>query len=94
MTEALTDFIKYVIPSILTLVGVIVTVRKSHADTKKKIEEQSDLTIYRINQLEKKQDKYNNLQGRMYEAEQGIKINAEKINAANKRIENLENHSA
>lgn len=90
MNEALTDFIKYVIPSILTLVGVIVTVRKSHADTKKKIEEQSDLTIYRIDQLEKKQDKYNNLQGRMYEAEKEIKINSEKISVANHRIDDLE----
>jgi len=90
MNDALLDIIKYVIPSILTLFGVIITVRKSHADTKAKIEEQSNLTIYRIDQLEKKQEKYNNLQGRMYEAEREIRLNAEKINVANHRIDDLE----
>ena len=73
---------------------MIVTVRKSHADTKAKIEEQSAVTLYRINELEKKQDKYNNLQGRMYEAEKNIRINAEKISVANHRLDDLEDKSA
>ena len=52
-STAIHEILKYVIPSLITLIGVIVTVRKSHADTKAKIEEQSAVTLYRIKELEK-----------------------------------------
>lgn len=89
VNDSFIDLMKYVIPSILTLIGVIITVRKSHADTKAKIEEQSKLTLYRIDQLEKKQDRYNNLQERMIMAEHNIKRNAENIDDTNHRIDEL-----
>ena len=54
----------------------------------------SKLTNYRIEQLEKKVDKHNNLIERMYKAEDSINILDEKIKAVNHRIEDLEEGKA
>ena len=54
----------------------------------------SKLTNYRIEQLEKKVDKHNNLIERMYKAEDSINILDEKIKAVNHRIEDLEEAKA
>ena len=48
------------------------------------------LSNYRIEQLEKKVDKHNNLIERMFKAEENINILDEKIKVANHRIEDLE----
>lgn len=48
-------------------------------------------TLYRIDQLEKKQDKHNTLIERMYEAEKNIDVLDEQIKVANHRISDLEN---
>lgn len=50
----------------------------------------SKLTNYRLEQLEKKVDKHNNLIERMFKAEENISILDEKIKAANHRIDDLE----
>lgn len=50
----------------------------------------SKLTIYRIEQLEKKVDKHNNLIERTYRLEQTCTLHDEKIKAANHRIDDLE----
>ena len=49
-----------------------------------------DILLYRIGELEKKQDKYNNLQERTHNLETQVKINANDIKVANHRIEDLE----
>ena len=64
MTEAI---VVALITGILTLVG---TVASNHATHSK--------TIYRIDQLEKKVEKHNNLVERMYMAEGSIKVLEEK----------------
>lgn len=56
------------ISEVITLVGVIVTCYFSHSKT-----------IYRIDQLEKKQEKYNNLIARTYECEKQIGILQQEI---------------
>lgn len=48
------------------------------------------LTQYRIEQLEKKVDKHNNLVERTYKLEENEKVLEEKIKVANHRIEDLE----
>ena len=48
------------------------------------------LIAYRIEQLEKKQDKHNNLIERMYHAEEQLSVHDEKIKVANHRIDDLE----
>ena len=47
-------------------------------------------TIYRIEQLEKKQDIHNGIISRMYAAEKDIELLEEKQKVANKRIGDLE----
>ena len=48
------------------------------------------LISYRIEQLEKKVDKHNNLIERMFKAEESINILDEKIKVANHRLSDLE----
>ena len=50
----------------------------------------SKLSNYRIEQLEKKVDKHNNLIERMYHVEQAVTVLDEKIKVANHRIDDLE----
>lgn len=58
-----TTLIITIASELVTLAGVIVTCYFSHSKT-----------IYRIEQLEKKQDKHNNLIERTYKCEQKISI--------------------
>lgn len=62
-----------------TLAGVYFSNRKSAA-----------LIAYRLEQLEKKQDKYNNLQERTFQLEETAALHEERIKVANHRIEDLE----
>lgn len=48
------------------------------------------MTAYRIEQLEKKVDKHNQVVERMYEAEKNITVISEEIKNVNHRIEELE----
>lgn len=48
------------------------------------------LTNYRIEQLEEKVNKHNNLIDRVYRLEEAAKLGEEKIKVANHRIEDLE----
>lgn len=56
------------VSELVTLAGVIVTCWLSHSKT-----------LYRIEQLEKKQDKHNCLIERMYECEKNIAVLQEEI---------------
>ena len=51
-------------------------------------------TLYRIEQLEKKQDKHNSLIERMYSVEEQCKVYDEKFRVVNHRIDDLENKTA
>lgn len=55
--------------SVLTLLGVIVANNKTSKKQGEKVNEYKNLTIYRIDQLEKKQDRYNNIQERLAKQE-------------------------
>lgn len=50
----------------------------------------SKLTAYRIEQLEKKQDKHNAVIERTYRLEEAVALQEEKIRVANHRIDDLE----
>lgn len=50
----------------------------------------SRLTAYRLEQLEKKVDKHNNLIERMFKVEEKTELLAEKMSVANHRIKDLE----
>ena len=68
-----------IITSVMSLCGVIITVYFGNSKT-----------LYRIEQLEKKQDKHNSLIERMYRVEDRLNVDEEKIRVANHRIKDLE----
>lgn len=68
-----------IITSLMSLFGVIITVYFGNSKT-----------LYRIEQLEKKQDKHNSLIERMYKVEDRLNVDEEKIRVANHRIKDLE----
>lgn len=51
-------------------------------------------TLYRIEQLEKKQDKHNEMIERMYAVEDRCNITDEKFKVVNHRLDDLENKTA
>jgi predicted nuclease with TOPRIM domain len=87
MTEGI---IIAIITAGLSLVGVVITVMYGQKQTKKTIQAQTDLTIYRIDELEKKQDKHNTLIERMYIVEGKLDKLDEKLKVENHRITDLE----
>lgn len=72
-----------IITAALSLVGTLV-------GTLGGIALSSNLTNYRIEQLEKKVEKHNNLISRTYELEREFSVLDEKIQVANHRIKDLE----
>lgn len=72
-----------IITGICTLAGVIITVAVGNSKT-----------LYRIEQLEKKQDKHNTLIERMYKAEEQISLNDERINNIGHRVDDLEHRAS
>lgn len=89
MTEGI---IIAIITAGLSLVGVIVTVVYGNNKTAKTVKTQTDLTLYRIEQLEKKQDVHNSLIDRMYKVEDKLNVLTEKLKVENHRIDDLENY--
>lgn len=86
----MTQIIVAIVTGVFTLAGVIITVVYGNKKTSENIKQQTDVTLYRITQLERKQDKHNTLIERMYKVEEDVDILAERIKVANHRIEDLE----
>lgn len=74
-----TEVIVALVTGFFTLAGVILTVVFGNK-----------VIVYRIEQLEKKQDKHNTLIDRMYNAEEDIKVLQERQKVCNHRIDDLE----
>lgn len=72
-----------IIVAALALVGTLVGSYLSNRKT-------TALISYRLEQLERKQDKHNTLIERTYKLEEDVAIQAEKIKVANHRIDDLE----
>lgn len=73
--------------------AIVVCIINSNTNHKKllsELEKRDEMQMYRIEQLEKKVDKHNNLVERTYRLEEQTAIHAEKISVANHRIEDLE----
>ena len=64
--------------ALIGLIGVIITVLATNK-----------VTLYRIGELEKKQDKYNHLQERTFKDEQDIAVIKEDIKSIKEKIEYL-----
>lgn len=74
-----------IIVALIGLLGTIITVMVGN----KKSKEQTDLILYRIGELEKKQDKYNHLQERTFKDEQDIAVMKTDIKAIKEKIDYL-----
>ena len=84
------EIIVSIISGAFTFAGVILTVFFSNKKTRQDMKEQANLTNYRIEQLEIKQDKHNKIIERMYKAEDNIHVLQEKEKVQDHRIEDLE----
>ena len=78
-----TDILVSLITSLATLLGVVLTVYAGGKRTR-------DILLYRIEQLERKQEKHNSLIERMYRVEERIELHDEKIKAVDHRVDGLE----
>ena len=76
-TEVIVALIGFAGSALGTVIGIL-------ASTK--------LTTYRLEQLEKKVEKHNNLVERVYHLEDDEKLVDEKIKVINHRLEDLEHH--
>jgi len=76
---------------VLTLVGVVITNNKTSQKQNKKVDEYKDLTIYRIEQLEKKQDIHNGVIERVYIGEGSIAELQHDVKALTKKVDGIEN---
>lgn len=80
------------ITSFGALLGVVVTVVWGNKKNAEASQKQTELTLYRIDQLEEKVNKHNNLIERTYKIEQRLEVDEEKLKVANHRIEDLEGY--
>jgi hypothetical protein len=78
--------------ALITLAGVIITVAVGNKKTAKEFKANADLTIYRIDQLEKKVEKHNQVVERVYILERKDAVEEEEIKVINHRIADLEKY--
>lgn len=78
--------------ALITLAGVILTVAFGNKKTEKSIKANTDLTIYRIGELEKKVEKHNKVVERVYVLERKDAVEEEEIKVINHRIADLEKY--
>lgn len=72
------------------IVVCVINANSNHKKMLAELEKRDELQAYRIEQLEKKVDKHNNLVERTYRLEEQSALHEEKIKVANHRIEDLE----
>lgn len=78
-----TDILVSLITSLATLLGVVLTVYAGGKRTR-------DILLYRIEQLERKQEQHNSLIERMYRVEERVELHEEKFKVVNHRVDDLE----
>lgn len=87
MTETV---ISALIAAAATLAVCLINNHYQQKKTDAKQAETTALIVYRLDQLEKKQDLHNNAVERLYEVERKLGIDEEKLDVANHRIHDLE----
>lgn len=68
----------------------VINANVNHKKLLSELEKRDELQMYRIEQLEKKVDKHNNLVERTYHLEEQASLCEEKIKVANHRLDDLE----
>ena len=86
--------LEIVVPPLISaaaaIIVCVITVNSNHKKLLTELEKRDELQAYRIEQLEKKVDKHNNVIERTYRLEEQNALQDEKIKVANHRIEDLE----
>lgn len=90
METVIASIISAVISAIAAIIVCVINANANHKKLLSELEKRDELQMYRIEQLEKKVDKHNNLVERTYELEKRTDVQAEKIRVANHRIDDLE----
>lgn len=85
-----------IIAGLFGFAGTVITVvwgnKKNESRAEKNarmVKQQTDLTLYRIDQLEKKQDKHNSLIERVFKLEQGEAVLEEELASVRQHIDDL-----
>lgn len=86
----MTTIISAIISAAAAIVVSLVNSNYQHRRILAELEKHDEMNAYRIEQLEKKVDKHNNLVERTYRLEEGQKLIEEKLKVANHRIDDLE----
>ena len=76
----------------LSLLGTVITVIVGFKQTSKQVDAKTDLTIYRIEQLEAKQDKHNTLIERTYKLDENADLMHERMKFANHRLDDIDHY--
>ena len=79
-----------VISAITAIVVCVINANSNHKKLLAELEKHDELQAYRIEQLEKKQDKHNAVIERTYKLEERMELAEERQKVANHRIEDLE----
>ncbi len=76
-------------------VAILVCMINNHYQQKRNDEQHAEtvsLIVYRLDQLEKKQDLHNGAVERLYVVERKLEVDEERISVANHRIDDLEQY--
>lgn len=77
----------------LGLIGTIIGSIANKKSAQSAMKKQTDLTLYRIDQLEHKVQAHNNLIERTYHLEEHVHVSDEKFKVVNHRLDDLERKS-
>ena len=86
----MTTILSAIISAAAVIVVSIINSNYQHRRLLAELEKHDEMNAYRIEQLEKKVDKHNNLVERTYRLEEAQSLTEEKIKVANHRIDDLE----
>lgn len=86
----MTTILSAIISAAAAIVVSIINSNYQHRRLLAELEKHDEMNAYRIEQLEKKVDKHNNLVERTYRLEEEAHVLDEKVKVANHRIEDLE----
>lgn len=79
------------ISGIIAVIVSVINTNSNHAKLMNELQKRDEMQMYRIEQLEKKVDKHNNVIERTYNLEKQTELQEEKIKVVNHRISDLEN---
>lgn len=86
----MTTILSAIISAAAAIVVSIINSNYQHRRIIAELEKHDEMNAYRIEQLEKKVDKHNNLVERTYRLEEEAHVLDEKVKVANHRIDDLE----